>query len=163
MAVRRKSMPVTESFLRTSIWPEVMKNMELPGAPSRTMIWLGGKSRRFIRLTTSEHSRMESPLKSLMRWRKCWSGAAPAAAGAGEGAAAAPVEPSADMDVVIAALAGVDIGDLLLKTTGSARQRWSQSYPNYYRGGRRGLYLSYRGEADGSRTACLQPWDWCLR
>ncbi len=53
ISVSRKSMPVLASFLRTSMRPAVMKNMELPGAPSRTITWLGGKSRRFMRFTTS--------------------------------------------------------------------------------------------------------------
>ena len=44
-----------------------MKNMELPGAPSRTITVFGGKSRRFMRFTTSVHSSTLSPLKSFMR------------------------------------------------------------------------------------------------
>src|SRR4051794_19830501 len=136
-------MPVTESFLRTSTLPAVMKNMELPGAPSRTMIWLGGKSRRFIRFTTSEHSRMESPLKSLMRWRKCCASAGGAGVTAGAGAAAAE-EPSADMEVVIAALAGVDMCSLLLES--------SQSYP-----------MTTEGEgADYTSVTVVATWPVCL-
>src|SRR5438132_965900 len=64
-------MPVFASFLRTSTKPAVMKNIELPGAPSRTITVLGGKSRRFMRFTTSVHSSTLSPLKSFMRCRKC--------------------------------------------------------------------------------------------
>src|SRR3954471_1830877 len=64
-------MPVFVSFLRTSTKPAVMKNMEFPGAPSRTITVFGGKSRRFMRFTTSVHSSTLSPLKSFMRCRKC--------------------------------------------------------------------------------------------
>ena len=64
-------MLVLGSFLRTSTWPAVMKNMELPGAPSRTMTVAGAKSRRRMRLTTCWQSSLVSALKSLMRCKKC--------------------------------------------------------------------------------------------
>src|SRR4051812_48955629 len=64
-------MPVLRSFLRTSTNPEVMKYIEAPGAPSRTMICCGGKSRVFMRATICWHSSEERVLKSLMFWREC--------------------------------------------------------------------------------------------
>ena len=103
-------MPVLGSFLRISTSPAVMKNMELPGAPSRTMIWFGGKSRRFMRFTTCWHSSGESPLNSLMRCRKCCASAPAAAAEAAIEAAAAPVAAPAGTAAVPSAPPFVDGG-----------------------------------------------------
>src|SRR5438067_1102803 len=89
ISVSRKSMLVLGSFLRTSTLPLVMKNMEVPGAPSRTMTVAGGKSRRRMRLTTCWQSSLLRVLNSLMRCKKCAASAALLGASAGAAAAAA--------------------------------------------------------------------------